>query len=311
MAIQEDAVNNETSNANEEIDPIELIAQKAEAKRDAEMREAMAEMNQPEDTGAGDEAQQQIEAANIIENVDNVKVKVKLEGQEVEMPLADVIRSYQKESVATRRLQEATNLKKEAEALLEKARAGGEPAAANQATQTPNQDDATGKAKSVVNSLLEGDEDAAVKALMELTAGRENATQSTVDTGDVAAAVKQQLDVDSALSAFEKDYSDVLADPYLANMTNTFLRDEMDSGIHASPLDAMKVAGNKTRDWLASMGVVSQEKSSTIRDNRVAAKAGMQQIPALSASAGNGGEKPETASSVIQQMKRDRGLLVD
>jgi hypothetical protein len=170
-------------------------------------------------------------------------------------------------------------------------------------------EDATNIAKSAIEALLNGDEEGAAQSLAMLATGRGNSTQS-FDTDDVAAKVKQQLDVDSALTKFSSEYADVVSDPHLASITNGFLAEEMQSGGHATQYDALVAAGNRARGWLTDLtGGTTGNQSSTIRNDRVAKKAGMEQVPTNSASAASQEEPPESASDIIAEMKKARGLI--
>lgn len=291
-AIQQDAEEQKQQDAN---DPIEAIAAKVEAQRGQAGKEG--DVNDID-------AQLAASGVSLIDNPDNYRVKVKLEGQEEELTLTEVLRGFQKESVATRRLNEATRLLREAE---DKAMA----AAGGQHGADADDDAADGKkeaAKKAIDALMEGDEEAAAEALAELAGGRE-ATQLP-GTNEVAAAVKQQLEVESALTAFQESYGDVLADPHLASMTNDHLKAELDGGEHADYASALKAAGNRTRDWLKQIGAGGGTATGSTTENnvRVALKEGMEQIPSMSASAGTQAEQAQTASDIIAEMRAERGL---
>lgn len=288
------------------LDIYEALAEKARASQEATQAQYEADTGQTqEDLQSADN---QVDAAvNVIDDTEKYAVRVKLEGEEQEFTVADIIRGFQKNEVASRRLNEASAKLREAEEVLAKAKQQANPE--TESSQPSVGEDATTIAKSAIEALLNGDEEAAVNALAQLSAGRGNSTQED-NTDAVAARVKQQLEVDSALTKFESDYADVVSDPHLATITNNYLKEEMESGAHATQYDALVAAGDRARDWLAQLtGKTPDNQSSTIRNDRVAKKAGMEKVPSNSASAASQDEPTETAADIIAEMKKARGLI--
>lgn len=309
VAVDENAVATDTNavQASDTPDIYEQLAEKAQALRDAEEGNAGEVVDGKPKT----DVNSQVDAAlNVVDDLEHTLVKVKLDGQEQEMKLSDVVRGFQKESVASKRLNEATAMRKEAEELLAKAKSA--PVNNEEQIQQNQQsagDDVKVVAKSAIEALLNGDEVGAAEALERLANRRGNSTEQA-NTSDVAQEVKRQLEVDSALTEFQAEYADVVSDPYLAGITNNFLKEEMQTGAHGGMSDALKAAGDKARDWLANLtGKKTDNQSSTIRNDRVAKKAGMEQVPANSASAASLSEPEESAADVINQMRKERGLV--
>jgi hypothetical protein len=314
MAINQDAIDNEVEQdesqqqenevkqtgrtvADENHDVYEALAEKAEKAR--QEREGVTDEGQEQSVET--QIDSQVEAATAPQET---LIKVKLDGVEQEVPLSDVVRAYQKDAVASKRLNDASAKLREADEIL--ARAKAQP---TQENSSQVGEDATNIAKTAIESLLNGDEEGAANALALLAAGRGNSTQAP-DTDEVAAKVKQQLEVDSALTKFTGEYADVVSDPQLAKITNDFLAEEMNTGTHATQYEALVAAGNRARSWLADKtGVKTGDESSTIRNDRVAKKAGMEQVPSNSASAASQDEPTESASDIIAEMKKARGLI--
>lgn len=313
MAIQQDAIENEELNKEQgqvteqeqeqnELDPYEQIAAAAEAHRNQE-EEQQQEQPAAQEQPAVD---QQIEAADITQQ----RVKVKLEGVEEEVEIKDLIAGYQKNSVASKRLNEATQKLREADEVLAKAR----EQAAQSGGDTAKEESAVDIAKQAVESLLDGDADAAAEILAKLT-GRGEASTQKVDEEAVAVRVRQQLDRDSALTKFEQEFSDIVADPYLADLANDRLREQLTEkqaiGEQIDLEAELKASGEFVRDWLKSKGVApSTEQSSTTVNERVARKQGLDSTPVLNASAGSATEQAETASSIIEEMRKERGITI-
>lgn len=265
-------------------------------------QEKEAGIEQPDNTQTQIDAQ--IEQANVIDDPSKYMVKVKVDGQELEMSLNDVVSGFQRKEASDKRFQEAARLRKEAEMLLQ-----NKPQQTESVTHNEVADDVKSSAKAVISSLLDGDEENAAETLAKMIAGRGNATQN-LSTYDVVSKVTQQLEVDSALQEFENEYADLLADPHLTSITNEYLAVERESGEHKTYSDMLKTAGNATREWLAQRGVTSANPTTTIQNNsRVAIKQRLEQIPTVSASAGNAQEVEESAADVIAQMKKERGYI--
>lgn len=313
MAIQQDAINNEQqtkeqesnnqeSQAQEYVDPIEQIAAAVESEREKQRNDAEPEPAQDQQQAVD----QQIEAADITQQ----RVKVKLEGVEEEVEIKDLIAGYQKNSVASKRLNEATQKLREAEEVLAKAR----EQAAQTGESVAGESGAVDVAKQVVESLLDGNTDEAAEMLAKL-AGRGESSTPEVDAESVAQKVKQQLDRESALTKFEQDFGDIVADPYLTGLANERLKEQLnEKQAIGEPIDLnaeLSAAGEYVRDWLKSKGVATTaEQSSTTVNERVARKQGLDSTPVLNASAGSATEQPETAASIIEEMRRERGITI-
>lgn len=251
--------------------------------------------------------------AVLIDDPARARVKVKLDGEEREMSLDQVLRGFQKEAVATRRLNEATQKLREADEILARAKAGqsaGETVGQTKGADAPAATDANEQAEHFINALLSGDDENAKAILSSLLNGR---TQGTAPSAtELAEEVKRQLDVDAALKEFERDHGDVIADPYLAGMTNGYLAEEIAAGNDYRT--ALSTAATRTREWMASIGAASSktnEPSTTTHTDRAGRKRDIDTIRAASARAGaNTLPQEESATSVIQEMRKARGQAV-
>lgn len=320
QAIQQDAAagnDNEANNeghipseielaSNERLKFLEQIAETVDENRNQELIEAG--LKQPEEQIAAAAA-----APTQIDDPTKFKVKVKLDGKEEELTLDEVLRGFQKEAVASRRLNEATRILKEAEEKAKALESQQQVAAATDSgSGAGGNEDAVSVAKKAIGALMEGDDEAAAQALAELAAGRGIATQpQQVKPEQVAAEVKRQIEVEGALAEFEVEYKDVVSDPYLASMTNEFLKQELLS--ESDMAKALKAAGEKTRDWLKSKTGAStttnEGATTTTNNDRLARKQGMDTVPSLSASAGTTAEEgEESVTDVVAQMRKARGL---
>lgn len=271
-----------------------------------------------DDEGADDQLAIQTETAQpaarvLTDGLDKTMVRVKVDGVEQEIPVADVVRSYQKDAAAQARLNEATRI------LDEARRTAAQPA------KPPAQvDDNGGNAdttvkpgseetiKGFVDALFEGDTEAAVAAFAKLGLNTGRSDGATLDLEQVQAqltpAIKQQLIDDSALERFEKANADLAADPHLVSVTNGFIQAEVNGGKPYA--EALEAGAKRTRDWLASIGAAaprSEPAPGAHQPSKLERKAGIDEVQALNRTANTTQDAPASTSNVIAEMKRARG----
>lgn len=285
---------------------MEAIAEQRQGSFDTEARG-----DQPEQSGQVD---QQIAAqleADPAPALDQTRVKVKIDGVESEVTIEEMRRQYQKNGAAERRLEEATRLLNEARAAVPPVGIA-QPAQGNESTSVvePAPQGGDAEAKAFLAALFDGDEVKALDALQKIGLGRPQPTQDTVQlAAQLTPAIKQQLVVDSALEKFSLEYADIVKDPYLADLADRFLDAEVANGKPFT--EALEAAGQKTRDWLGSKGVTQAKPNPTMnRDTKLERKAGIDTIPALNSKATTAEEPEQSATDVIREMRKARGLEV-
>lgn len=314
MTTQTDALNEEkaadTSSQEEVIDPREALAEKYEATQvTSPAEESTQEASETAEVAVQEGVDDQLDAAGVSSIDPNATFTMKLDGEEQKVSGQEIIAGFQKNVVASRRLNEATTKLKEADEILANAKVSAETST----TKTSDEDEApdnTQKAKNLVTSILDGEEDAAVEAVEQLLDGNNSApTEESLNANEIASQVKQQMDLDSALTQFNTEYADVMTDPHLASMTNQFLATEMQSGQHSSPDEALKAAGDATRNWMKDMGFSQETEETTTQNNRVANKQALESVPSQTASAAEAVEQPETAKDILSEMRKKRGYI--
>src|SRR5574343_492927 len=119
---QESAVDNEIEQQNNpRMAAMEAIAEsrrKSLAEEGVNIEPGPVEQEQetePEDEQVDQVAVQMQEDERPVAS-DQLRVKVKVDGEEIELPLSEVVKSYQKDAAATRRLQEANRILENAKA---------------------------------------------------------------------------------------------------------------------------------------------------------------------------------------------------
>ena len=233
--------------------------------------------------------------------------KVKVDGEELEVSEDDLVASYQKQAAATKRLQEAGQMKEQAERILAEAKAQAAQMATPAKPAEPEPDRAE-KIKAYHQALFEGDQETASRLFDEVAQGRQAPIPDMNQiVSQATSVVKQQLDNESALDKFTKDYSEIVDDPYLVNVTKQHMEANMAAGKPYA--EALMAAGEQTRDWLKSKVPASQgESTTTTRAEKLEKKGRIDNIRTTSAIAATQEEPEENTSAVIMQMRKARGL---
>lgn len=237
--------------------------------------------------------------------LDSLMVKVKIDGVESEVSVAEMQRQFQKNGAAERRLEEATRLLNEARTAQ-----ATQPHINDAPVQTTNNESADEGAEQFIEALFDGDKSKAMDAMQRIGLGRQ---QPTPDVNELAKqltpVLKQQMIVESAFDEFKSKYADIVDDPYLADLADRYLDADVKAGVPFT--QALEAAGKKTRDWLASKGVMAQNVSQTTsRESKLERKARIDSIPALGSKAVTNDDPVQSATDVINEMRKARGLTV-
>lgn len=257
-----------------------------------------------------------------LEALDNLKVTVRIAGEDVEMSVHDLRRSTQLDGAAHKRLEEANRLLSEARTAADNARAGTPPPPAppvgvDGKARTGDSPPAsvTEKVQTLVNALFVGDSEAAAAALTEvLTTGNQAVTVDPAKFAQqVTGHVKQQLSVDEANRQFRSDFPDIVGDRQLARAADDFYVEALAENPKLSYDEALAEAGKRTRQWMASKGVQTATGGAggTTRQERQERKervAGQEVQGAHRTTSGQQDERIPSASETIEDMRKMRGL---
>lgn len=309
---------NQPVDENRALTPRELAMNSIQARRDDDIDQELNEANA--DQQQQQQVEQQLQADPepqvLSDGLDKVRVKVKIDGVESEVSVEEMTRQYQKNGAADRRLAEANRLLEQARAAAAAAPAPAAPPVGiventptNDISATPSGAvDAQG-GKEFLAALFDGDEDRALEALGKLVGGRQTPTLNEAElAARLTPQIRQQLVVDSALEKFKVDFADVMADPHLEEIAADFTQAALDEG---KPFDeALVEGGKKTRDWLAAKAPKPTPSPTPTmdRNSKLERKAQMDNVQALSRTATTTQEAPQTASDVIAEMRKARGM---
>jgi hypothetical protein len=235
-------------------------------------------------------------------SVAKYKIRGKVNGQETDLDLSQVIPLLQKKGAADALMRDAVEAKRQADAakreadeLLAVARAnpGDEKAkqeaaeakaAADKARAAQEQadKDLDKKLRDATTAMFSGDVDSATSLLKDVfLAGRPAATLPDADdlvervAKQVKSVVKHELSAEAELAAYAKAYPDVANNPLLANVADKFFDDAIADKKSVS--EALTYAGDKTRAFIkeqaAALGM-TEKKADPIseRSERLKAK---------------------------------------
>lgn len=262
------------------------------------------------------------------DELENFEIEEVIDGQPRKTKLAEMVRRAQKDGSADYRLSKATEMLEDAKKVLADARGtktgtektGTEGAVEETAAPDPKVE---AIAKALIDKMLDGDAEAATKLLTEALASGKG-RDATPDSEAIAAAVERRIEAKLEATTFEKDYSDLVGDKYLARMVDAEFselipRDEQGNALAMSPKDfgkALRTAGEKVRKWKESNGMKTATSTATStatttnqsREDRNARKAALDQTSSASARSTTTAEPvEESRSSVIANIAKARG----
>jgi hypothetical protein len=258
------------------------------------------------------------------------RVRIKVDGVETEVALDEVVRQYQKNSSADRRLAEATRLLREAEATqariaLEQQEAqlraqqqqmqqSQQATAATESTPAAPNVDAAGD--QFFDALFEGDKETAYKALKEFVGGRQQPVAApTLDINQITEAVTQQVQqkfaLETALAQNQRDYPELYADPDMEALALTKIQRlrEQDGSDFFTALDAVSREMANKFGWNAHADTGRQADPAPTTSNRTAKleqKRGIDNVSSVNTKTTSTEMQPENPSDVIAAMKAAR-----
>lgn len=255
-------------------------------------------------------------------------VKVKIDGEEAEVPVEDLVRQYQKNSTADKRLAEATRLLREAQEaeaarlLREQQMRQQQEAQLQQQQQdpTPNPADVDSVAarKEFLKALFEGDEDNALTKLDEMLAGRQQAPAPApiLDVDQIAQSVtqhvQQKLAVESVLTQNRRDYPEMYADPDMESLALAKIqRKQAEEGTDFfSALDTVSKELATKFGWSTAQQDPGRREepapTTSSRAQKLEAKRSIDNVTSINTKTAPTEPQAEDASSIIAAMKAAR-----
>lgn len=240
-------------------------------------------------------------------------VRVKVDGEERELPLEEVVKGYQIDAAARKRLEEATLKQKELErkerelAEREARLQGGSDDDQSLSGTTPDES-AKEKARALVERLIEGDIDEAAEMLAGVIGGGSSAA---VDESKITSMISQaeaqrdfEREMKAAKQLFDAEFAEINKDPNLAKVANDIFAAEIQAG--RLPTEAARAAGSGTREWLQQL----TGRADGAAANRTARKQTIDTLPRAGVRSAGNRSDDESVADVIADMRRLRGQLV-
>lgn len=236
--------------------------------------------------------------------------RIKVDGEERDVTDDELIRSYQKNVAADRRLEEASRLLREANERA--AQLAAQVSAPPQITQPESPSpDFQAEVKSVLSKLYEGDEEnasAALAGLLMKTRGGDQPTPSpSIDLNQLTLQIQENMAIDSAFASLKTDYPDLVNDPDLEELTASKVSRAIANGtpraqaILDSAAEVYKLIGKEPVG--RQQEARADAKPSTRMDNK-------QKLDLVRPASGVAATKTtpleENASSVIEEMAARR-----
>lgn len=231
------------------------------------------------------------------------KIKIKVNGQELELTQEELIARAQKVESADRYLAEAAEARRRAEAAPAPA-----PAAKPSAEELQRQQDEEDRA--LVRAIQMGTEEEAAAALRKL---REQASaRPSITTDDVSRAIDERLMFTKAVEKFHSDFQDIVSDPILYKLVLTRDQELLEQGDARSYSERYTEIGNEMREWKKKLAPpVTDAPAPSPVPNKLERKAA---APTPPKSAGTKTTPPEpedegeeSPQEVIAKMRQQRG----
>lgn len=235
--------------------------------------------------------------------------RIKVDGEEREVTEDELVRSYQKNAAADRRLEEAAATLREANRRL--ALADEQLQAQSQQILTQNaEEDLQVGVKDVLSKMYGGDEDGAAAALTSLLVKTRGGDQPTsapaIDIDQLTLQIQENMSIDSAFNSLKTDYPELISDPDLEALTATKVSRAIANGtpraqaILDSAAEVYKLIGKEPNGR-------QQEQAKPVAASRMENKQKLDLVkPASGVASQRSAPVEENASSVIEEMAARR-----
>lgn len=236
-------------------------------------------------------------------------IKAKIDGKDVEINLGDYTRVIQKDSAASKRMEEANAAKREANEILAKAKAGGDKTEIKEAEHhvAATETDAEAEIKAAMDAMFAGDIEVATKAFAKVIGKGRVETVATPNADEITSMVVQKVEQNRALTAFADAYPEIVQNEHLGAMTDTKVKANMETGMQFDK--ALMQAGEDVRADIRQLATtlgMAEETKKTAGADRLNRKAEIDEVKSTGAKADTKTPEPETASGVISEMAAAR-----
>jgi flavodoxin len=306
--VEDDQVKEKTLSARDQL--MEQIGERRETELTGQSND---ELDAEAEAAAAAKAQREAENSNLIE--------VTVDGKKLNLPLSDIVKGYQKDNVASKRLEEAANRKKELDDREVKLLAGEDQLKKQleAGTLTGEEEGDDDLVTSLDAFVQDGNsEQTAAVIRKEIEKALKKATPS-MPKEELAAAVDEKLAVEDAKRAkaaqdvehqaankdFVEKFPDLMSDPDLLAAANRRFYAKVGEG--KSITDAMAEAGAETKDWMNGNRTNSPREVKQLRKGTIDS---LPQVGARSVAKLDLDNVVQSPSEIISEMRKSRGLVV-
>jgi len=227
-------------------------------------------------------------------------VKIKVDGREQEVPESKILeegrRAMQKEVAADKRLQEATELLRQAKEQFGQM---AQPSAPKQTRDLSRMDDLE-----LARRIQMGTEDEAAEAVAVMR------DRETVSPDNVASMVESRVLAKLKFEEVRNEYSDVLDDHYLQQLAVMEDQRMIAEGDSRMPHERLPDIAKTLREWRGPKSTGKVVVGDL--EQRRSAKAAAASIPSAHGkkSAAQSEQKPQTREQIIEEMRKARGQSI-
>jgi hypothetical protein len=274
---------------------------------------------------AGNQTTEQT-VAQVIDDPSQYRVRVKIDGQEKELAVADVVTSYQKNEVASERLRQASERNKKLDDREQYLNDWERQLQQQSLSTDPAQDSGIDDDQTAITQALElvaeGDFEQASKLLNDtIKKGRSSATTPAVNIEQVTKQVEENLSGKQIWDDFLKDNPvfqidyDNAGNPIVSKQREygdfIYLRDfkpQVDSGA-ISYQEALNQTAERVRNVFETPET-TQQQATTGQEQRLLRKQAIDNIPVAAGarSVGPAVQQEESRADVLAGMRKARGL---
>jgi hypothetical protein len=247
-------------------------------------------------------------------------MKIKVNGIEQEIPLAQVQATIQKNVAADSRLQEASNRMREVEARerqFQEQQTQMQQRPPQAGVDNADSEALRAEAKAIINGLYEGETDDASERLARLLAGRNAPTvnMAHVQQQAEAAALRTiehrefKTDLTKGRAEFDAQYPEIIGDPELFSMADQKTIRISQNNPDWTPTRVLMEAGKEVKQWLS--GQRGESQAQPAENARQANKQALRPMPTAQRNAAHVAPRAaavdNSAAGVLGRMRAGRG----
>lgn len=237
-------------------------------------------------------------------------VKLKVDGEEFDVPRAEVLRAgdgnleagiriMQKEAAAQKRLDHSKAIAAQAQAYAQQVLAASQ--AVQQRPQEPTP--ATPDDAAILEAIRFGDPAEATRALQILEERAAQRATSRVPQAmtpeQVQFLVQDRLDYQKSMEVLQRDFSDIVNDPNLNVLAGAIFQQKRAAGDQRPRVDVLAEVASEIRKWRGEPAKIAPDKLERKKTIQVVKPANVRSAPEPE-------EKPKTTQEIIEEMRAQR-----